>query len=81
MQAEKVMPMPEFQKLVSFFTIKIFPLSTSSGPLEIMSIIDLTKRKKEGESGENLEHTAILNSTHFLNENFYESLKIWFKAH
>lgn len=29
-QAEKVMPMPEFQKLVSFFTIKIFPLSTSS---------------------------------------------------
>lgn len=70
--------MPEFQKLISSYTVQVFTFIRFilvSGPLGMSSIMNPTKREKEEESEENLEQKAILKSTHFLNENFYESLK------
>lgn len=70
--------MPEFQKLISSYTVQVFTFIRFilvSGPLGMSSIMNPTKREEEEESEENLEQKAILKSTHFLNENFYESLK------
>lgn len=76
MEAGEVTSMPEFQNLISFHKVQVFPFNhfiLASRPLGMKSIMDLTKKKRKVEK--TFSRGQYLISLIFLNKNSYDSLK------